>query len=115
MQDIADVIAGLTGELRDVADKTNELHADSAVVIAQLESVGISMDVTEPEIIYFQRSLVELGILTEEQFWKIRFDWEDHLNKELHEAKLKVEKRVQNERFKQQFWTPGANGKPRRS
>ncbi len=53
--------------------------------------MGVSItDVGYAKLEYMLGSLVDQGILTDEQFWEMQLRWEDHFNDELMKAEVNV-------------------------
>ena len=94
-------IEDLPEDVQPIARAALELRTRNERVKAYLEKQGVDMETVNARLEHFGMMLVNAGIITSGQLWAINLDWEEMLNKQLMQARDKVETaiiRMQQER-----------------
>ncbi len=87
-----------------------ELNSD---LIQEIEAMGGQVDITIARIEHFINSLVESGVITNEQRWEEQKAWELRLKHQLvpirnqmKEALLAAQQKQRQEKLQKKIWTP---------
>jgi hypothetical protein len=83
-------VEGLSDETRAKAEKAAELSRENIKTLLRLTQIGAEANTTDAQFTFFFRKLIDFGILTKDQFWDMRLDWETSLKRDLTEYEKKV-------------------------
>ena len=92
----------LSEEAQKLAVKALRLKQTNAELASDIERFGGGVEVSMAALEHFQQSLVNLGVITPEQLWALKLDWELNLKEQL----VAIRNRLQAERQQAQISTP---------
>lgn len=83
-------LSDLPEEVRAKALKSQRLHEVNSQLVTEIQTLGGGVDLVAAMIEHFMASMVEFGVLTQEQFWDSRLSWEMQLKPQLIEVRDRV-------------------------
>jgi hypothetical protein len=77
-------------ELKIVAKRASGVARANAELMTELEKRGLGFDISSAKLEFFLGELVNIGVITMEQYWNTVLLWETSLQEQLREAERRM-------------------------
>jgi hypothetical protein len=89
-------IEDLPEEIAALAKRCEAIRQNNAHNVTQMERIGVVFDLAITRVEHLMGSLVDLGIITDEQYWALNLEWEESLQRQLKNADSKIREQLAN-------------------
>jgi hypothetical protein len=95
-------IEDLEPDVQAIAKRCEAIRKSNSLMVTQMERIGVAFDIGLAKLEHFMGCLIDMKIMTDEQYWAICIEWEESFQRQLHKADRKIREQIANQQNQRQ-------------